>query len=95
GLEFNLAYQQPSFFVNMNGTVYQAPKVCPATKDDCHEVGDSWSLISTRLPPRKLFNLSLGKSLFENKLNVGVRARSHSEKKNPKGWLQGTGVSGR
>lgn len=95
GLEFNLAYQHPSFFVNMNGTLYQAPKVCPATKDDCNEVGDSWSLISTRLPPRKLFNISLGKSLFENKLNVGVRARYHSEKKNPKGWLQGTGVSGR
>ncbi len=95
GLEFNLAYQYPSFFTSFNGTLYQAPKVCPASKSDCNEVGDSWSLISTRLPPRKIFNITVGKHLLEDKLIIGARAKYHSEKKNPKGWLAGTGVSGR
>ncbi|WP_436897523.1 TonB-dependent receptor domain-containing protein [Acinetobacter gyllenbergii] len=95
GLEFDLAYHHPSFFTSFNGTLYQAPKVCPASKEDCNEVGDSWSLISTRLPPRKIFNLTIGKNLLQNKLVLGARARYHSEKKNPKGWLAGTGVSGR
>lgn len=95
GLEFNLAYQHPSFFTSFNGTLYQAPKVCPASKNDCNEVGDSWSLISTRLPPRKIFNITVGKHLLEDKLIIGARAKYHSEKKNPKGWLAGTGVSGR
>lgn len=95
GLEFDLTYHHPSFFTSFNGTLYQAPKVCPASKEDCNEVGDSWSLISTRLPPRKIFNLTVGKNLLQNKLVLGARARYHSEKKNPKGWLAGTGVSGR
>jgi hemoglobin/transferrin/lactoferrin receptor protein len=95
GLEFDLAYHHPSFFTSLNGTLYQAPKVCPASKEDCNEVGDSWSLISTRLPPRKIFNLTIGKNLLQNKLVLGARAKYHSEKKNPKGWLAGTGVSGR
>ncbi|WP_332604933.1 TonB-dependent receptor [Acinetobacter sp. ESBL14] len=95
GLEFDLAYHHPSFFTSLNGTLYQAPKVCPASKEDCNEVGDSWSLISTRLPPRKILNLTVGKNLLDNKLVLGARARYHSEKKNPKGWLAGTGVSGR
>ncbi|WP_151716713.1 TonB-dependent receptor [Acinetobacter sp. TUM15071] len=95
GLEFELSYNHPSFFTSLNGTLYQAPKVCPASKEECNEVGDSWSLISTRLPPRKILNITVGKNLFENKLVVGARAKYHSEKTNPKGWLAGTGVSGR
>ncbi|MCH7341692.1 TonB-dependent receptor [Acinetobacter higginsii] len=95
GLEFDLSYNHPSFFASLNGTLYQAPKVCPANKSECNEVGDSWSLISTRLPPRKILNITVGKNLFENKLVVGARAKYHSEKTNPKGWLAGTGVSGR
>jgi hemoglobin/transferrin/lactoferrin receptor protein len=95
GVEFDLAYTHPSFFVNLNGTLYQAPKVCPASQSDCNEVGDSWSLISTRLPPRKIFNITVGKNFLEDKLMLGARAKYHSEKKNPKGWLAGTGVSGR
>lgn len=95
GLELDLSYLHPLFFASLNGTLYQAPKICPATKDDCNEVGDSWSLISTRIPPRQILNVSVGKYFFENKLSIGARARYHSEKNNPKNWLAGTGVSGR
>ncbi|AOA58389.1 TonB-dependent receptor [Acinetobacter larvae] len=95
GVELDLSYTLPSFFVSLNGTLYQAPKVCAHSSDECNQVGGTWSLMTTRLPPRKIFNITVGKSFFENKLNVGARARYHSEKKNPKDWLQGTGIAGR
>lgn len=95
GVELDLAYKHPSFYVSLNGTLYQPPKVCADSKHECNQVGGAWSLITTRLPPRKIFNITVGKSFFENKLNVGARAKYHSEKSNPKDWLQGTGIAGR
>nr|WP_174506421.1 TonB-dependent receptor [Acinetobacter sp. Marseille-Q1620] len=95
GVELDFLYNHPSFFVTAGGMLYEKPEICPVKSSSCNTVGDAWSLISTRIPPRKTFNFTVGKYLFDQNLTVGARVKYHSYKEKPKGWLEGTGVSGR
>ena len=95
GLEAEFSYANPSFFVSLGGAVNEAPKVCPYKENKCNEVGDFWSLVSVRLPPRKTMYFTAGKYFLDQKINIGTRVKYHTQKKNPRGWLKGTGVGAR
>lgn len=95
GVELNFAYDHPSFFVEANATIYSNPKICPDSVSECGQQAKSSSLIPTRIPPKRLFNLTVGKHFFNKDLTIGGRLRYHSNKSNPEGWMAGTGITGR
>lgn len=100
GVELTAAYDNPLFFVDAFATFYRQPKICSReaasfsytgeSGPDCTAVGYQWSLVSTRIPPRRSFSLTVGTHLMNGDLTMGSRLRYHSEKKNPQDWLQGT-----
>ncbi len=95
GYELSLAYDSPRFFIDANATLYNKPKICPDSANVCSEAGGEWSLIPARIAPKRLLNLAVGAYFLDRDLSVGARLRYHSAKHNPKGWLNGTGISGR
>lgn len=95
GFELNFAYENPSFFVDANATIYANPKICPDDVSICSQQAKSSSLIPTRIPPKRLFNITMGKYFFDKSLTIGGRLRYHSNKSNPDGWMAGTGITGR
>ncbi|MCH4246488.1 MAG: TonB-dependent receptor [Acinetobacter populi] len=94
GTELNANYQHPAFSIEANATFNATAKICPV-KNQCNAVGDAWSLISTRIAPKRTINLTLAKNFLDQDLSIGTRVRYHSEKHNPRGWFAGTAITGR
>ena len=102
GIELALSYDNPYFFVDSSATFYRKPEICSRDSASqsiggeqgptCTSVGYEWSLVSTRIPPRRAFNLTVGTRMLNGDMTVGSRLRYHSRKSNPEGWMQGTGA---
>lgn len=102
GIELALSYDNPYVFIDGSATFYRRPEICSRAAASqspggepgpaCTAVGYEWSLISTRIPPRRAFNLTVGTRLLNGDMTVGSRLRYHSRKNNPEGWMQGTGA---
>lgn len=95
GYEVSLSYDHPSFFIMTNATFYKNPEICPNKNNACNVAEMAWSFAPTRIPPKKEFNLTAGKYFLDKALTIGGNIRYHSLKKSPKGWMLGTGISGR
>lgn len=95
GFELGLSYKNDYMFADLSATEYKDPKICPHDRNVCDAVGERWSLISTRIAPKRTIALNLGGYLYDQRLMFGGRVKYHSGKENPKGWLTGTGLSGR
>lgn len=93
GLELGLSYQNDIIFADINMTQYQTPKICPHESNQCDAVGERWSLIGTRIAPKRTITLNVGSTFYHQKAMVGARLKYHSGKESPKGWLTGTGIS--
>lgn len=96
GVELAMSYDNQRFFADASAIFYRKPEICSrATAEQdrgpaCTDVGYAWSLISTRIPPKRAFNLTVGARLLDGDLTLGSRLKYHSGKKNPQDWLQGT-----
>ncbi|WP_434525043.1 TonB-dependent receptor domain-containing protein [Photorhabdus asymbiotica] len=96
GIELAASYDNHSFFVDASAVFYRKPQICSRAEaskygdSECNEIGYHWSLVSTRIPPERAFNLTVGKRFLNDDLTVGARLKYHSGKQNPKDWLQGT-----
>lgn len=96
GVELAISYDNQRFFADTSAIFYRKPEICSrATAEQdhgptCTDVGYAWSLISTRIPPKRAFNLTVGTRLLNGDLTLGSRLKYHSGKKNPQDWLQGT-----
>lgn len=96
GVELSMSYDNQHFFADASAIFYRKPEICSrATAEQdrgptCTNVGYAWSLISTRIPPKRAFNLTVGTRLLNGDLTLGSRLKYHSGKKNPQDWLQGT-----
>lgn len=95
GVELGLSYKNDYLFTDLNFTQYKDPKICPHVSNQCDVVGENWGLLPTRIPPKRTVTFNIGTTLDHDRAMIGARIKYHSGKDNPKGWLTGTGISGR
>lgn len=100
GFDLSLGYEAKHLFLNIEGVLYGKAAICSETlgtlykTESCNSQGFDWGVLPNRIPPASSWTLSSGFYALDKKLRIGGRLRYHSEKKNPKDWLQGTGAAG-
>lgn len=95
GVELGLSYKNDYLFTDLNFAQYKDPRICPHVSNQCDVVGENWGLLPTRIPPERTVTFNIGTTLDHDRAMIGARIKYHSGKDNPKGWLTGTGISGR
>lgn len=96
GWEAKLAYDHPRFFADASAVLYDRPVICSKAEaeelgaPECNSQGYAWSIMSTRIPPRRSFSLGAGVRALERRVVLGARLKYHSGKTNPVDWFQGT-----
>lgn len=100
GFDLNVAYESPVVFLNASAIFYGDPLICSAFLgeqegvDKCTKYGFDGSVLPSRIPPKRSFNISSGVYALNKKLSVGARIRYRSKKEYPQDWLKGTAASG-
>ncbi len=98
GVELALNYQHPMLHLAMTYTQYTDIEMCSrliATaeqKATCNATGFSGGLTPLRVPPKKNWVVSVGKTLLDDQLTLGLTLKGHNAKNHPGGFLSGTGV---
>lgn len=101
GVELNAKYNFPSIgYLNASAIFYSKSTVCSEIMgkeyniDKCTPLGFAWSLLPTRIPPKKSLLIDAGMYALKNKLMLGGTLKYHSGKEYPQDWLAGTGATG-
>lgn len=98
GVEINLDYISDLFHGSISYTHYTDIEMCSQLIAEaegvstCNSSGFSGGMTPLRIPPKRNLVVSIGKSFFSNKLDIGLTYKGHSEKQHPGGFLSGTGV---
>ncbi|MEJ6474437.1 TonB-dependent receptor domain-containing protein [Pseudoalteromonas piscicida] len=99
GAEFGLNYQGDLFYGKIAYTKYFDVEMCSSLVaeaegvDTCNATGFSGSLTPVRIPPKKHLIANIGTTLFNDKADIGLTYKGHSEKMHPAGFLSGTGAN--